>query len=60
MDNIDNNLNSEIHLLNKNIDRLNYLYFQSKKIGGLNQEELEEQGLLRERFLKLVKKNIRY
>lgn len=59
MDNVDN-LNSELNLLNKNIDRLNYLYFQSKKIGGLNQEELEEQGLLRERFLKLIKKNIKY
>lgn len=59
MDDVDN-LNSELNLLNKNIDRLNYLYFQSKKIRELNQEELEEQGLLRERFLKLIKKNIKY
>lgn len=52
MDNINN---KEIQ---EKVNRLNYLYLQSKSPQGLNIKEQEEQGLLREFFLKLIKENI--
>ena len=51
------NTNKEI--LDK-IDRLNYLYLQSKSPQGLTIKEQEEQGLLREYFLKLYKNYLEY
>ena len=42
------------------VDRLNFLYFQSKSPTGLTQSELEEQGLLREYFIKYFKQNVKY
>lgn len=52
MDNINNN-----EIIEK-VDRLNYLYLQSRSPKGLTVKEQEEQGLLREFFLKLYKENI--
>ena len=49
------NTNKEI--LEK-VERLNYLYLQSKSPKGLTVKEQEEQGLLREFFIKLYKQNI--
>lgn len=58
------NNNKEFNINDKEvlfkIDRLNYLYFQSKSPNGLTQAELEEQGLLREYFIKYFKQNIKY
>ena len=44
--------------ISEKIDRLNYLYMQSKSPKGLSIKEQEEQGLLREFFLKLYKENM--
>ena len=51
------NTNKEI--LEK-VERLNFLYLQSKSNKGLSIKEQEEQGLLREFFLKLYKEKMDY
>lgn len=40
------------------IERLNYLYLQGKSTKGLSLKEQEEQGMLREFFLKLYKERM--
>lgn len=52
---MDNIKNKEI--LEK-IEKLNYFYLQSKSMKALTLKEQEEQGLLREYFIKLYKQYI--
>lgn len=50
----------ELEELNKSVERLNYLYFKSNSLEGLTDDEREEQGLLREKYIKFFKNNIEY
>ncbi len=53
-------MDDELKIMLENVNRLNNLYQKSKSINGLTHEEMEEQGLLRERYMKFIKKNIKY
>ena len=53
-------MNEEIDELNKDVEKLNYLYFKSTSIDGLTQKEIEEQNYLRDKFIKFFKKNLDY
>ena len=44
-------MEDELKIMLENVSRLNNLYQKSKSIVGLTQEELEEQGLLREKYI---------
>lgn len=46
--------------IKEKIERLNFLYLQSKTAKGLTLKEQEEQGLLREFILKIYKENLDY
>ncbi len=52
--------NEELEELNKSVDRLNFLYYKSNSLEGLTDDEREEQGLLREKYIKFFRNNIEY
>ena len=53
-------IDEEIKELESSIERLNFLYYKSNSFEGLTDEEREEQGLLREKYIKFFRNNIEY
>ena len=49
---------NDLQINNETLEKLNYLYMKSKTMEGLTDEELEEQGSLRELYLNYFKEKI--